>query len=423
MEFDPKALEELNDLVRGATEQSKQAVEELRGVVTGFDERLKATQQYREDIDVLAEDLRKFTKQVLARVETPGGGYRGHFASREQARNFGLAILGHCCGASWAREKLAAEGLDFEKAMAEGSDIAGGFVVPDEMVPTVIRRIEVYGSFRRNILVVPMSRDHQTWPKRAGGLTVYCPGEGKAITASDITLGQVALTAKKWCTLTAISSELEEDAAIAVAELIIDEIGLAFAQKEDQCGFIGDATSTYFGITGVLQHADTANLACDSGDTTFAKACQWKYLSGVIGRVPTWAMVQALYFFYRDVFWQYVVGQVDSGGNPIVKFVTAGGEGRGAPLQLGGATPLLLGFPVELVDCLPKIADDAVSTASWAFGSLYRSWMMGQRRGIEIAQSREVYFASDQVGIRATERIDIVPSAAEGVCKVTTAAS
>jgi HK97 family phage major capsid protein len=116
-----------------------------------------------------------------------------------------------------------------------------------------------------------------------------------------------------------------------------------------------------------------------------------------------------------------VVGQVDSSGQPIVKFVTAGGEGRGAPLQLGGATPLLLGFPVEITEVLPS--STAVSTAFWCFGSLYMSWMLGQRRGVEIAQSREVYFASDQVAIRGIERIDIVPGDATGMVKTTTAAS
>lgn len=418
-----KQVGELNELVRGATEGSDKAILELRGVVEGYDERLQATEQYRKDIDALSEDLRKFTKQVLARTfDGRRGNYRGNFADAEEARHFGLAILGHCCGMKSARDKLTEEGIEI-KAMGEGTDVAGGFLAPEGPLGSIIRLVELYGVFRRNVLVVPMSRDRQPWPVRRGGLTVYCPGEGAAITASDVSIGQVALTAKKWCTLTAISSELEEDAAIAIAELIADEIAIAFAQKEDACGFVGDASSTYFGVMGVLNHGDTTNQACDSGDTTFANACKWKYLTGAIGLVPTWAMLRARYFFHRSVFWTNVVGQVDSSGQPIVKFITAGGEGRGAPLQLGGATPILIGFPVELVDSLPATSADAVSTACWSFGSLWRSWMLGQRRGVEVAQSREVYFASDQIGIRGAERIDIAPADASGMSKTTTAAS
>lgn len=418
-----KQVAELNELVRGATDGSNKAILELRGVVEGHDERLQATEQYRKDIDALATDLRKFTKQVLARTfDGRRSNYRGNFTDAEEARQFGLAILGYCCGMKSAREKLAEEGVEI-RAMGEGTDVGGGFLAPEGPLGSIIRLVELYGVFRRNVLVVPMSRDRQPWPVRRGGLTVYCPGEGKAITASDVTIGQVALTAKKWCTLTAISSELEEDAAIAVAELIADEIALAFAQQEDAGGFVGNGSSTYFGVMGVLNHGDTVNQAGASTDTTFAKCTAWKYLAGAIGLVPTWAMLRARYFFHRSVFWTNVVGQVNASGLPIVKFVTAGGEGRGAPLQLGGATPILIGFPVELVDSLPATSDDAVSTAYWAFGSLWRSWMLGQRRGVEVAQSREVYFASDQIGIRGAERIDIAPADAGGMCKTTTAAS
>ncbi|HUS48487.1 MAG TPA: phage major capsid protein, partial [Phycisphaerae bacterium] len=248
VQVDEKMIQELNDLVRGATENSEKAITELRGVCEGFDERLVATEQYRKDIDVLAQDLRKFSKQILDRTFAAGrSNYRGNFNSAEEARIFGLAVMGYCCGMGWARQKLADEDVEITKAMGEGTEGGGGFAVPEGALGSLIRLIEVYGAFRRNVLVVPMSRDHQPWPKRAAGLTVYCPGEGAGITASDVTLGLVAMTAKKWCTLTAISSELEEDAAIAIAELVFDEIALAFGIKEDSCGFVGDGTSTYFG--------------------------------------------------------------------------------------------------------------------------------------------------------------------------------
>lgn len=423
MEINEKLVQELNDLVRGSVAASDKAVKELRGILEANDARLKATEQYRKDIDALAEDLRKFTKQVLSRTFGGGGRtrYRGNFGDVDEARRFGLGVLAFCCGSKSATEKLGDEAKAW-KAMAEGTDTLGGFLVPEEMEQSIIRLVEDYGVFRRNAQVIPMSRDRLTWPKRTGGLTIYCPGEGTVPTASDVAVGQVALTARRWFTLTAISGELEEDAAVAIAELVADEIALAFASKEDSCGFLGDGTSTYFGITGVLPHATTANYAGASGDTTFAKCTAWKYLAGIIGKVPTWALLRGRYFFHRSVFWLNVVGQIDASGQPLVKFVTSGGA-SGAPLQLGGATPLLLGFPVELVDCLPTTANDAVSTAFWAFGSLWRAWLVGMRKGVGIARSSEVGFTSGVTYIRGDERIDIVAADATGMAKVTTAAS
>jgi hypothetical protein len=41
-----------------------------------------------------------------------------------------------------------------------------------------------------------------------------------------------------------------EDAIISIADDLAEEIVYAFSLKEDQCGFIGDGTSTYGGIVG-----------------------------------------------------------------------------------------------------------------------------------------------------------------------------
>jgi HK97 family phage major capsid protein len=426
MEVDEKMIKELNDLVRGATEQSKTAVTELRGVVEQHDVLLKAHEQFGKDITALSTDLRAFTRSMLDRVGGTGRGrYRGSFASAEEARATGLAILGHCCKRQSALDALAKTVYAEQfKALGETTDILGGFFVQGGPLGSLIRLVEDYGVFRRNAMPYPLSRDSEPIPIRTGGLTVYCPGEGKTITASDISVGQVLAIVKDWYTLTVISAQLEQDSAIAVAELVAQEIALAFAAKEDACGFVGDGTSTYFGILGVLAHGSTTNQACAATDTTFEKACVWKYLAGIIGKLNTWALVRAAYYFHRSVFWSYVVGQVDSNGHPIVKF---GPSGTGEVLEVGtpgpGLRTYLLGFPVELVDSMPTTAQTAVSTACWAFGSLWQSWLLGQRGGVEVVQDRSVYFVTNQVAIRGGERVAILPRNAAGMCKTTTAAS
>jgi HK97 family phage major capsid protein len=51
--------------------------------------------------------------------------------------------------------------------------------------------------------------------------------------------------------LTTVSNELNEDAFVNLADDVAGEIAYAFAKKEDECGFVGDGTSTYGGIEGV----------------------------------------------------------------------------------------------------------------------------------------------------------------------------
>ena len=115
----------------------------------------------------------------------------------------------------------------------------------------MILLIEKYGVFRQNALEYPMGSDSALAPKLTSGLTVYCPGAGVAPTKSDLAFAGVGLNAKKWMTLTALDSELDEDSAIAIGELIGFMVGYAFAKKEDEVGFLGDGTSTYFGHVGI----------------------------------------------------------------------------------------------------------------------------------------------------------------------------
>ena len=66
--------------------------------------------------------------------------------------------------------------------------------------------------------------------------------------------------------LTKYSNELNEDAVLNIGDDLAGEIAYAFALKEDQCGFLGDGTSTYGGIVGVttaLRNVDAtiANIA------------------------------------------------------------------------------------------------------------------------------------------------------------------
>jgi hypothetical protein len=48
-----------------------------------------------------------------------------------------------------------------------------------------------------------------------------------------------------------LSSELEEDAIFDVVDTIANEIGVAFAAKEDDCAFNGTGTSTYGKMRGI----------------------------------------------------------------------------------------------------------------------------------------------------------------------------
>ena len=106
---------------------------------------------------------------------------------------------------------LADNGIQV-KAQNEGTNSAGGYLVPEEMSSDIIDLREEYGVFRQHTRVHQMASDHTVIPRRSGGLTAYAVGESDSITESEKSWDQVALTAKKWATLTRYTSEVDEDA-------------------------------------------------------------------------------------------------------------------------------------------------------------------------------------------------------------------
>jgi HK97 family phage major capsid protein len=142
-------------------------------------------------------------------------------------------------------------GIGIQKAQGEGVDSAGGFLVPEEMMNSIIVLREVYGVFRQECRVVPMGRDTLNWPRRTGGLTAYFVGENTASTESQAAWDNVNLTAKKLAPDALSRRNRRRRRDFAIADWLTNEIAYAFASKEDDCGFNGDGTSAYGGIRGL----------------------------------------------------------------------------------------------------------------------------------------------------------------------------
>src|SRR6185437_11833849 len=129
----------------------------------------------------------------------------------------------------------------------------GGFLVPPEFGNDMIILREMFGVFRRNAKIVPMTSDTRSDPRRKSGLTAYFTSEASQITESKKGWDRVNLTAKKIAVLTKMSSELNEDSMVNLGDDLAGEIAYAFASLEDDCGFNGDGSSTYGGIVGLAQ--------------------------------------------------------------------------------------------------------------------------------------------------------------------------
>ncbi len=312
-----------------------------------------------------------------------------------QAGSWFLAISGHARAAAWCRDN----GIAIIKAQAEGVNTAGGFLVPIELMRTIISLREERGAFRSSARVVPMSDDVASIPRRTGGLTAYFVAENNAITESQGLWGNVGLTAKKLATLTRSSSELDEDAVIDLGVWFASEVAYAFAGKEDDCGFNGDGTSTYSGMLGVTTLLldgthNAGKVVAASGHDTFAEI-DLIDLTNLIGKLPAYALPTARWFTSSMGFAAVFCRLASTAGGIIMQ-------------NIGGRMmPTFLGWPIQLAQALPQVVTDLSGQVMLLFGDLSLAATLGESRGVTVARTENRYLEFDQIAWRASERVDI----------------
>lgn len=334
-----------------------------------------------------------------------------HFPEEKTAHRFGHWFLGNVIAPVYGTQGNPAmvkslqwcqdNGLDF-KAQQESTNIAGGALVPTEFDNVLIDLREKYGVFRKYSKVVPMARDTKTVPRRTSGLTAYFTAEGAAITESEKTWDNVELVAKKLATLAYYSSEVAEDAIINMADDLAGEIAYAFANKEDECGFNGDGTSTYGGITGVGPKflglsgtiANIAGLVVASGNL-YSEIVLGDF-NKVVGRLPQYADTPSAAWFVHKAFYHEVMEKLmlASGGVPATEIVN------------GVRVFRFLGYPVVVTQVMPKVEGNSQICA--LLGDLSLASRFGDRRENTIAIDTSARFAYDQWSIRGTSRFDCV---------------
>jgi HK97 family phage major capsid protein len=383
--FDEKAVSDLEAVIAGQTKQLK-AMERSRDLQAGFAVPAKGQPGLPGD---RAEEPNFVRYGKLKAFAGQGGNARAY-----KVGQFCRATLfGNEEAIQWCKDN----GVSLIKAQAEGVNSSGGVLVPEEMMNEIIVLRETYGVFRQNCRVVPMGRDTLNWPRRTGGLTAYFMNEGGAFTESSASFDNVSLTAKKLGALTKLSTEIAEDAVINIADYIVDEIAYAFASKEDDCGFNGDGTSTYGGMTGAIvgmgQAAHSAGLYTATGHSTYATLDNTD-ITSLMGKLPQYALPGAKFFCSQTAFatvFERLIGA--AGGNSINTLD-------------GSVQYRYLGFPIVISQKLPTTGT-VTATVTMLFGDLAKAAAMGERRGVTIRRLNERYADNDQIGIIGTERFDI----------------
>lgn len=334
------------------------------------------------------EDSIEENKEVIpARVKNQRS---KHFASSEDAFKSGmwLAALG---GNRRAKEFVAAQNI------TTAAD--GGNLVPDPLSDALINLLESYGVARQACQRVVMSADTWTVPKVTAHAQIYYPAEAAAITESDLSFGQVSMTAKKLAALVKMSTEITEDSIVDIMNVVVESIAYSISIEEDKNLFNGVAGGVNTaGIKGDASVDDTNVASLGALALTDLTACASGIGNPIIGAQNEW-------FMSPVVFHSQVRDLLNAAGGNAIQDLE------------GGQRPLLLGYPVNLVSCLP--AAPASGDLVAVFGDLRLGAYFGDRRALNFKTLNELYMENDQIGVVATERIDIKVANPEVLSKIT----
>ena len=320
------------------------------------------------------------------------------FQSAEDSQRFGAWVK-----STFFPRAASRDDVDLvRKTMTTNINTAGGALVPDEFIPQLIDLKELRGEFRKIVGVTKTSTGQVNFPRRTGGQTVYFPGEAGSITASDVAVNNVGVTAVKMATRTAVGAELLNDSAINVGDMVAREIAYAFADKEDEIGFNGDATSTYGGMTGFRAAftnlsgtiANIAGLTVGSGNLYSELALT--DFEDVFGNLPQYAAndPSACWVMHRRMW-----------AGTSLRLALAQGGSTSNEVYMDGGTLFLFGKPVKFVQVMPRIAGNSQVCA--LLGAFNQAAKAIEVRGMEIAVSEHVGFATDTIEFRGIQRFGV----------------
>jgi HK97 family phage major capsid protein len=388
---------------RDLSAEEKTSIDQITGE-TGIVDQLQKDLERQIRLEAKAKEIlnvRPVVHDQKPEVKIPASAKRHSklkaFKSDVDAYAAGQFIRAVTVGAPDAKQWCSDHGIGIQAAHSESSNTAGGYLVPDVMENAIINLREEYGVARSALRVWPMSSMSLNIPRRQSGFTSYFVGENSAGTESDMSFSQVRLDAKKLMILTRLSSELNADSIISLADLVANEMALQIANKEDECTFNGDGTSTYGGIVGLKSAlAAGAVYTFGTGEDVFADLTTASFTSAM-GKLPRFPGIRPAWYIHSAGYFASMARLLAAAGGNTVQI-----------LENGVSQVQFMGYPVIFTQVLTSALTSTASTIFGYFGDLSMAAAMGSRSGIEIVSDSSRYFEFDQVAIRATTRFDVV---------------
>ena len=376
-----------------------------------------------EDYEKTKGELTKLRKQNLLRQGDTGVRYVNGVPFVTDACALSMAGLYLACAqrqGKWDAKKFgdedtvmarAAEWVGVSKAALASTDIP----LPTIYVPQVVELVYKYGQFRQYATVFPLGASTVNLPQLKPGEDAFGLIAASAnVPERHIAAQNVTFTAQKCGGIIRVPTEIEEDTFIPLGQFLARYIARRFANFEDSIGFLGDNSATYnrYGVgpyvASIEKTPQLQQLAAGKTKPTDATINDFRALRALVN--PAVLQIGSAAYYLNPTLEALLV-TFNTLNQPLIY----------RPAQ--GAQPATLdGFPIRWVGVMQTYSTKAAPDAFLAvFGDL-SYWYLGERGAPRVETSREVYFATDEIGMRAVERIDVQPMAPDAMSALQTAA-
>ena len=149
-----------------------------------------------------------------------------------------------------------------ENALREGSDGAGGYLVPDEYEDQLVEGLKEHNILRSLAHTIPTTHDLRI-PVVLSNTTAQWVNENGDYPDTELCFGQTVISAYKVATSVLVSDELLEDSGIDLEDYILKEMSAAIGDAEEEAFFRGNGSGK---PTGLVSQVSVGAVSAEVGD-------------------------------------------------------------------------------------------------------------------------------------------------------------
>lgn len=406
-------LDEMKSLLQQIQSANKQLVTDYQSAATELKSLGEAHKGLAADFAESQKQLNALRRNGLASAPVR----MAHQAVSDDCARFIAAVV--ICGADNFGGLNHIKGAQRDSLMGECRSIIGietktalsttDLPLPVQFSAQLVELMWKYGQARQFATVYPLGAGTVKLPQLKTSPSFGFVNQSGLIPEKSPQINFVTFTPQKAGGIVRIPSEIDADTIVPLGQFLARYIARETARWEDLVLFTADGSSGFNSLKGVGQTAIDNGLGVQLAagktkptDITIAD------VRALRTKVNSAALFNSAYYFHPSM--EALLRSFNSASYaPFV--VSPSGQAN------------FEGFPVRWTAALPVFDSVAhTSQVQGAFGDL-SYWYLGERASLSVETSREVFFATDELAVRALERFTVALMASDAMSALQLAGS